>query len=122
MDSGNNKHHCLRDKAFFPEGVRPVVLSITGAHGKQDVQVGVGTAQFLTKCADGSLAEWSFPNTIYNPKSPVDLLCMDLFHHKSGRTQHKTGHCVDFIDGKLHLQSGRSCDMPRNPTSRLFEL
>ena len=114
MDSGNNKHHCLRDLAFFPNGVRQVVLSITGAHGKQDVKVGIGTAQFLTECSDGTLAEWNFPNTIHNPSSPVDLLCMDLFHYHNGSPTKPTGHTVAFRDSMLQLKSGRSCHMPRS--------
>ena len=122
MDSANNKHHCLRDLAFFPGGVRQVVLSITGAHGKQDVKVGIGTAQFLTECSDGSIAEWSFPNTIHNPSSPVDLLCMDLFHFHNGCPAKPTGHTVEFRDNELTLKSGRKCRMPRNESSRLYEL
>ena len=122
MDSGNNKHHCLQDMVFFPRGVKYITLAITGAHGKKDVEVGIGTAEFTTKCKDGTIAEWSFPNSLYNPKSPVNLMCMDLFHYKGGDPYNKTGNNVDFSNETVNLHSGRSCPLPRHPQSRLYHL
>ena len=70
LDSGNNKHHCFTDLVFFPEGVTYITLRITGIHGDRDVRVGKGVAQFHTTCTDGSRANWSFADSLYNPQSP----------------------------------------------------
>ena len=82
MDSGNNKRHSLNRIEYFPLGVRWHKATITGVHGPQTVEVGVGTAHFATKCVDNTTKYWCVPNSMYNPKSPVNLLCMNRFHYK----------------------------------------
>ena len=117
LDSGNNKHHCFTDLVFFPEGVTYITLRITGIHGDRDVRVGKGVAQFYTTCTDGSRANWSFADSLYNPQSPVTLLCLDRFHHfPNGQ---RTGHHVDLLNTSLHLSSGRTCLFTLHPVSKL---
>lgn len=120
MDSGNNKHHCLRSLSFFPSGVTWRTIRITGAHGPQDTRVGIGTAKFSIPCTDGTNTNWSFQSSIYNPNSPVNLLCMDLFHYADGDVAKRTGHKVDFLDETMRLRSGRQCKMTRHPQSKLY--
>ena len=119
IDSGNNKHHCFTDAVFFPTGFKWTKLRITGAHGAQLVRVGRGTAQFLTRCTDGTYKQWSCPDSLFNPHSPVNLLCMDLFHH-SYPDYAPTGHNVNFVTCSISLRNGKSCSFHQNPHSRLF--
>lgn len=121
IDSGNNKHHCFTDNVFFPAGVKWTNLRITGAHGAKVVRVGRGTAQFLTRCDDGTYAEWNCPDSIYNPHSPVTLLCMDRFMH-SYPDYHPTGHDISFKDCQLLLRKGRVSPFHQHPESRLYQI
>ena len=121
MDSGNNKHHCFTDPIFFPTGVKWGYLNITGAHGTQRVRVGRGIAQFYTERCDNTLASWSCPDSILNPSSPVNLLCMDRFHHRYP-SREPTGHEVRFLGNVIELKDGRCTPLPQHPTSNLYLL
>ena len=107
IDSGNNKHDCFTDAVFFPAGFQWTRLRITGAHGEQEVQVGRGTAQFLTRCADGTYKQWSCPASLFDFQSPVNLLCMDRFHH-SYQDYAPTGYNVNFVHCFLYLCNGNT--------------
>ena len=80
VDSGNNKHHVLNDIRLFPYGVKYIKVKITGIHGTKEVRVGVGTAYFTTQCSDGTSKRWRHERSIYNPSSPVNLICMNRIH------------------------------------------
>ena len=41
IDSGNNKHHSLKDSRFFPDGVVWKSVVVTGVHGTKPIQVGL---------------------------------------------------------------------------------
>ena len=98
VDSGNNRAHIFRSLLFFPFGVRFHRTRIAGIHGAQDVRVGIGTAYFVTPCAGGKPIAWIFPNTIYNPRAPVNLLCVNKFHY--GNKGGRSGHKIDLLERK----------------------
>ena len=117
MDSGNNVRHCLKSERYFPHGLVWQNTEITGVHGTQTVEIGVGTAYLTTTCSDGSTVHWCFPDSVYNPKSPVNLLCMNRFHF----TMHgkRTGHSWIPVHETLYLQDGRRVHVPKDTTSQL---
>ena len=117
MDTGNNKHHCFRSSHYFPKGTRSHSLSITGVHGSQRVEVGVGTAYFTTTSTSGVTQYWKVPNSILNTSSPVNLLCTDRFHHDP--TGQRTGNKVDFLEETLTLRDGTVIPVVRDPKSHL---
>lgn len=117
MDSGNNKRHSFRSKEYFPRGFRMHELPIMGVHGVEKVQVGIGVASFVTVCSDGSEKVWNVPGSIYNPESPVNLLCSDKFHYGGGCVD--TGHEWRQKQETLSLSDGRTVRVPRDPSSHL---
>ena len=117
MDSGNNKQHCFKHKGYFPLGVTWHRVNITGVHGSKVVNVGVGVAYFCMKCVDGSWLLWVTPNSLYNPASPVNLLCVDIFHYRPNNT--KTGHRVDFFDECMYMSDGKKVRVKRDSVSKL---
>ena len=117
MDTGNNRHHCFKSHLYFPKGTRSHSLSITGVHGAQRVEVGVGTAYFTTTSKAGITQHWQVPNSILNTASPVNLLCTDRFHYDT--TGRRTGHKVDFLEETLTLHDGTIIPVVRDSHSRL---
>ena len=117
MDSGNNKRHSFNTLEYFPLGIRWHKVTITGVHGPQKVEVGVGVAHFATTCTDKTVKHWRVPNSVYNPNSPVNLLCQDRFHYKEDGT--KTGHDWRPLVELLHLKVGKSIHIARDSKSHL---
>jgi len=117
MDSGNNVRHSFKSLSYFPLGVDYHYTDITGVHGKQRVRVGIGTACFTTVCSDGSVVQWLVPESVYNPGSPVNLLCMNRFHrHSDGKD---TGHEWSPKQEKLTLNDGRVVHVSIDKSSQL---
>ena len=118
MDSGNNRQHLFNTTAFFPLGYTMQNINITGVSGTQRKQVGIGTAYFTTTLSNSTVYTWCFPNSIYDPHCPVNLLCMNLFHFTS--TNVKTGIEVSFVDSRIKMLRGAYVPMPRHPASHLY--
>ena len=118
MDSRNNIRHCLKSERFFPHGLVWQNTDITGVHGTQTVLIGIGTAVFTTTCTDGSEVHWSFPNSVHNPNSPVNLVCMNRFHYADMHDT-KTGHSWIPINESMTLKDGRVVPVPKDRASQL---
>lgn len=117
VDSGNNKHHCFRDKSFFPHGVRWHDVKVQGISGTSIMRVGIGVAYFSTRCVDGKYKLWMEPNSIYNPKLEVNLLCHDRFHWSPGGK--RTGHEIRYVNQVLNLSDKRQVPVVRDEVSHL---
>ena len=117
MDSGNNLRHSFKSLQYFPYGVRYHNTDITGVHGKVTVRVGTGTACFSTQRTDGSPITWSVPDSVYNPTTPVNLLCMNRFHYTHTGTD--TGHEWLPKRDKLLLKDGRELAVTHDRASAL---
>ena len=104
LDTGSNRAHMFRSVAFFPYGLRYHTVKISGVHGSKSVRVGTGVAVFATPTSSGRDIVWSVSNSLYNPKSPVNLLCVNKFHYT--KWPNKTGHKVDFLDERVTLKNG----------------
>ena len=63
---------------------------------------------------------WTWPNAIYNPSCPVNLLPMDRFHYTP--SDMPTGHRVDFLDSSITLATGEVLPMRRDPITKLYML
>ena len=92
-------------------------VTITGVNGVCTKRVGLGTAFFNTTLANNKTLTWCFPNCIYDPSCPVNLLCMDLFHYSPSNI--KTGNRVNFLTERIILRHSY-IPMPRHPVSRLY--
>ena len=117
VDSGNNRAHIFCSLLFFPFGVRFHRTRIAGIHGAQDVRVGIGTAYFVTPCAGGKPIAWIFPNTIYNPRAPVNLLCVNKFHY--GSKGDRSGHKIDLLEEEMKTKDGQVIEIRIDKRSRL---
>ena len=117
MDSGNNRRHTFKSLEYFPLGVKWITSAITGIHGREVVKVGIGESRFATVCLDGTTKHWKVPNSVYNPKSPVNLLCQDRFHYNSDGTS--TGHEWKPLQEKLFLAQGRVLSVQRDQDTHL---
>lgn len=120
MDSGNNKQHLFNTPTFFPLGYTMRTINITGVSGTQARQVGIGTAYFTTTLSNNTPYTWTFPNSIYDPHCPVNLLCMDLFHFNSN--SYPTGHKVSFIDEQIQMRFHHHISMPRDTNTHLYNV
>ena len=119
MDSGNNRAHIFRSLDFFPLGVRYHHVTIHGIHGAQSVRVGVGVATFVTPCINRKDVVWRVPNSLYNPKSPVNLLCVNKFHYSDLSCTQRTGHKWDVLEEQLHLKDGSIVPVGIDETTHL---
>ena len=117
MDTGNNNQHVFKTDSYFASGMRWHDVSITGVHGAQTVRVGIGTAHFSTTTTDNDTINWKFTNSLYNPKSPVNLLCADLFHYKKDGTD--TGHTYLMKEEILLTKAGKAIPVVRDIASKL---
>ena len=117
MDTGNNKQHVFKSQSFFNDGVIWHDVNITGVHGAKIVRVGIGTAYFSTVATDKSMVHWTAQRSLFNPTSPVNLLCVDVFHYlESG---HTTGHEFKILDETLTTNKGKVIPVKRDNYTKL---
>ena len=117
IDTGNNKQHVFKSQSFFNDGVIWHDVNITGVHGAKIVRVGIGTAYFSTVATDKSMVHWTAQRSLFNPTSPVNLLCVDVFHYlESG---HTTGHEFKILDETLTTNKGKVIPVKRDNYTKL---
>ena len=81
LDSGCSKRPVFNSPAYFPNGWDTAHgIEIEVADGHKHKPTGVGTASCVVCDVDGKPHVWSFADSIYDPKAPCNLFCVDRFH------------------------------------------
>ena len=98
VDSACSYRHVFRSMSYFPNGVSSDHnVQLVDSNGCSTLAPGIGSAHVAFKTTSSSTVQMTFPDSVFNPNCPVNLLSVGALHRgKDGKP----------LDNEISFKSG----------------